>query len=99
MSYSLEEQETTINLYPKQMSDKAEIFTCIPSMITRLRKLAKDHPSDVCIRDKDGCLLCTVPFDWIKIGPKRRVAQTEEQKRANIARLKAYREAKQNDAT
>lgn len=95
MSYSINEQETTINVFPKAVSDKAEIFTCIPTMMDRMRKLAKEYPTDVCIREEDGALFCTVPIGWVKVAPKRKCTLTEEQKAANAARLAAYREVKQ----
>lgn len=96
VSYSLEEQETTINVFPSTVSKQAEIFTCIPSMINKMRKLAEENPHDVAIRESDGCVFCTVPVDWIRIAPKRKCTLTDEQKKANAERLAAYREAKLN---
>lgn len=95
MSYSINEQETTINVFPKAVSDKAEIFTCIPSMMDRMRKLASSYPSDVCIREEEDAVFCTVPIGWIKVAPKRKCTLTEEQKKANAERLAAYRGVKQ----
>lgn len=98
-SYSFEEQETTINMYPAQMCKYAEIFSCIPHMIKRLKKLAGDYPSDVVVRECDGCVFATVPMEWVKIAPKRKTNLTEEQRKAINERLSACREAKRNDAT
>ena len=92
-SCPIDEQETTINIFPKSVSDKAEIFTCIPSMMNRLRKLAVNHPDEVALREEDMCIFCTLPVGWIRIAPKRQCTLTEEQKRANAERLAAYREA------
>ena len=96
-SYELEEQETTINLYPKQVSDKAEVYTCIPHMITQLRKLQSANPDDVSITETDGAVDATVPRDWVKIQPKRRSNMTEEQKQAAAAGLAAYRDSQRRD--
>ena len=95
-AYSFEEQETTVNMFPANISKQAEIFSCIPAMMSRLRKLAEEHPKDVAIREDDGCVFCTVPSSWVHISPKRKVTMTEEQRQENIARLARYREAKKN---
>ncbi len=79
-SYSFDEQETTINMFP--------------AMMNRLRKLAEDYPGDVALREDDGCIFCTLPVSWIRVSPKRKVTMTEEQRQENIARLARYREAK-----
>ena len=47
--YSLEEQETTINVFPRGISDQAEVYTCIPSMVQRLTKLHKSHPDEMSV--------------------------------------------------
>ena len=98
-TYSFDEQETTINMFPANVSKKAEIFSCVPAMMNRLRDLAADHPGEVAIREDDGCVFATVPVGWVKIQPKRKCNMTEEQRKANAARLAAYMEAKKNDAT
>ena len=41
-SYSFDEQETTINMFPANVYKTSEVFSCIPVMMTRLRKLAVD---------------------------------------------------------
>lgn len=100
--YSTDEQETTINVFPKSMSEQAEIFTCIPATIRQLQKLYKEHPDDVTVIENDGYVNATVPRDWIKIQPKRKCTLTDEQKRANAERLASLRRAKEaveNDAT
>ncbi len=93
-SYSFDEQETTINMFPANVSKTAEVFSCIPAMMNRLRKLAEDYPGDVALREDDGCIFCTLPVSWIRVSPKRKVTMTEEQRQENIARLARYREAK-----
>ena len=93
VSYSLDEQETVINIVPTIVSKRAEVFSCIPTMMKKLRKLYKDHPEDVDLSEKDGCVTATVPAAWIKIAPKRRCTLSDEQKRANAERLAQYMEA------
>lgn len=97
-SYSFDEQETTINMFPANVSKTSEVFSCIPVMMNRLRKLAVDYPSDVALRDNEDCVFATVPSSWIKIAPKRKSNMTEEQRQANKERLIRYMEAKRNDA-
>ena len=92
-SYSADEQETTINLYHSSISDRAEIFTCINTMMNRLRKLALQYPDEVTLRDDGGSLFCTVPTSWIHVMPKRKCNQTDEHRKASAERLAAYREA------
>lgn len=93
-SISLDEQETTINLYNPYVSKRAEIYTCINTMIRRLRKIALQYPEEVTIRDDDyGGMFCTVPASWIRVTPKRKCNQTEEQRKENGRKLAAYREA------
>lgn len=95
-NYHLTEQETTINLLPSVVSKQAEIFSCVPAMMDKLRKLAAEHPSEVSIIEKDGCVQAAVPASWVKIQPKRKCNLTEEQRRANAERLAAYREARKS---
>lgn len=92
--YPIDEQETTINVFPKSVSEYAEIYTCIPHVIDRLVKLHEEYPDDVAVMIKDGYINATVPREWVKIQPKRQCTLTEEQKRANAERLAAYRNSK-----
>ena len=93
-SIPVDEQETTINMYSTHVSKCAEIYTCINTMMRRLRKIALQYPEEVTIRDDDyGGMFCTVPASWIRITPKRKCNQTEEQRKANGLKLAAYREA------
>ena len=92
--YSVEEQETTINVMPASVSKNAEIYTCIPSVIENLFKLYEAYPDEVCIVEGDGYVNATVPRGWVKIQPKRKCTLTDEQKRANGERLAALRAAK-----
>ena len=93
--YQIDEQETTINVFPATISGDAEVYSCIPQMIKRLRQLHTRYPDDVSILEKQGAVTATVPRGWIKIQPKRKCTLSEEQKRANAERLRAVRESKQ----
>ena len=92
--YSLDEQETTINVFPKAVSEHASIYTCIPSMVQRIKKLYESYPDDVTFVEYAGGVQASVPRGWIKIQPKRKCTLTEEQKLANAARLATMRKGK-----
>jgi len=89
----IDEQETTINIFPAQITKKAEIYSCVPSMVSRLKKLAANRPDAVRILDEDN-LSVTVEVDrsCIKISPKRLIS--DEQRKAASERLAAARAKK-----
>lgn len=86
---SREERETII-LYT-EADDRAEVYTHNKKMINRLAKLYAERPDEVeKIREADtGAVTYTVPRDWVKIIPKRRLS--EEQRAAITDRLAAMR--------
>ena len=63
--------------------------------INKIRKLAEQYPDDVTIKNRpeenDGCICATMPSDWLRISPHRKVEMTEERKAELAERLKAYR--------
>jgi len=63
--------------------------------ITKIKKLAEQHPNDVRIMEenKDGSILCQFPLRYLKINNPSRV-MTEEQKAAAAERLKRARKNK-----
>ena len=67
--------------------------------INKIRKLADQYPDDVTIKNRpeenDGCICATMPSDWLRISPPRKVEMTEEQKTELAERLRLARE-KQN---
>lgn len=67
--------------------------------INRIRKLAEAYPRDVTIENKpednDGCICATMPAEWLRISPPRKVDMTDERKAELAERLKMMRE-KQN---
>lgn len=92
VSVSLDEQETIICMYPKQIQDFAEVYSCIPAVMNRLRKLAGSDPDCVRIEKEDDIgLFAQVPASWICIRRPRKVIMTDEQKAAAAARLTAAR--------
>ena len=88
------EQEVTINIYPKQVDEYADVYSSIPAWTERLRKLSAANPDMTSVSDLDPGIIVRVPRDWIKVRPPHRVTMTDEQKRQNSERLKAYRESK-----
>lgn len=85
---TLDEQETTINLFPKQVSDRADVYSCVPAMMAKLRKLAESFPDDVRIEKEDQIgLFASVPQSWVTIRKPRQMNYTEEQKQVMRERL------------
>ena len=101
--YTLDEQETTINMFPANVSETAEIYTCIPFVMTRLINLQKAYPNEVAVVEGDGYLNATVPRSWIKIQPKRKCNLSDERRKEIAENLnaakKAKQEAQENDAS
>ena len=104
--YSIDEQETTINMFPAVVSKTAEIYTCIPNMVEKIRKLAKEYPESVAILDTgedpfdiSGYVRATVPREWVKIQPKRKCNMTPEQKQALVDRMNAGKAKKEENQT
>lgn len=90
---NINEQETTINLYPAQVSREADVYTCIPDMMKRLRKYAHDRPDCVRItKDTGSEVFAVLDRACIRIAPKRKL--TDEQRRKASERLALAREAK-----
>jgi len=92
--YTIDEQETTINVLPAVVSKTAEVYTCIPNMIEKIKALADEYPDEVVVVECDGYINATVPRDWIKIQPKRKRSMTPDQKRQwleNMNRCKAQK--------
>lgn len=64
--------------------------------ISMIKRLAAEHPDDVEItyENQDGSVVAHVPFEWMRIVPKRRHSMTAEHKAASAARLAEYRRRK-----
>lgn len=59
--------------------------------INRIRKLKARYPDLVQIiaepEDNDGCIYCTLPCDWLKVGPKKKYNLSDERKAELAKRL------------
>ena len=64
--------------------------------IYRIKKLAEQYPNVVTIKNRpeenDGCICATMPSEWLRIAPPRKVELTEEQKAELSERLRMARE-------
>lgn len=93
---SLEEQETTISIFPSQIQDYAEVYTCMPGMMRKLRKFAETDPEEVKIeREDDIGLFAHVPARWIQIRKPKQMHMSEEQREAAAERLREARMKKE----
>lgn len=92
-SVPFDEQETVICMSPANVSKTAEVYTCIPNMIKKLRNLASTRPDCVAItKDLGDALFADVDRSCVKITPKR--IMSDEQRAAATERLEKLREAK-----
>lgn len=92
---SLDEQETTITIYPSQVQNYAEVYSCIPGMMKKLRKLAADNPDDVRIEKEDDIgIFVQVPVKWVRIRRPKQVHLSEEQRKAAAERMRLARDKK-----
>ena len=95
-SVSAAEQETCINYFPRQVTDRMSVYSCIPGEVRYYLKLASDYPEDVRIltQDKYG-IGVEMPSAWYRRPkPPNKRNLTEEQKAAAAARLTAARARK-----
>lgn len=64
--------------------------------INRIRKLSEQYPDEVIIKnrpeDNDGCICATMPSEWLRISPPRKVDLSEERKAELSERLRMARE-------
>ena len=95
VSIAMDEQETTINLVPARVSDKAEVYTSDPVMDKRLHKLAEAYPEDVQItrEDKYGSEFL-ISAKWVTIRRPRTVVMSDEMRAAAAERLQRARQAR-----
>lgn len=63
--------------------------------ITRIRKLKMLYPELVTIKNEpetnDGCLVCTLPSEWLKLSPPKKMNLTDEQRAARAEALAKYK--------
>lgn len=64
---------------------------------TRIHRLKEQFPDEVTIlaepEENDGCIYAKVPYDWLKIGPKRRVNLTDEEKAILAEKLRSHQKS------
>ena len=62
------------------------------SVITQIYRLKEARPEEVEIvaENPDGSVMAHMPFEWMRIVPKRRDTLTDEQREARSERLRAY---------
>lgn len=86
MSLTLEEKETIILFNEKDK--EAEVFTYNRSLITNLKKLAKERPEEVQFKkdNGEGGLTFIVPKAWLIVKAPRKL--TEQQKIELVSRFK-----------
>ena len=81
VSTPYEEQETIINISPRQISDCASVYSTLPAMINKLWKLHEKHPDEVkVVHDDKYGIEFSIPRDWIKVSPKRQVSEETKAK-------------------
>lgn len=70
-------------------------------IINRVRKLAETYPDSVTIKrqpeQNDGCIYATMPADWLKLNPPRKIELTDERKAELSERLRTAREIRANN--
>jgi hypothetical protein len=61
--------------------------------ITMIKRLAKERPDEVEIiaENADSSLLARVPFDWMRIVPKKKIVLSDERKAELAERLRSSR--------
>jgi len=70
-------------------------------IINRVRKLAELYPDKVTIKrqpeQNDGCIYATMPAEWLKLNPPRKIELTDERKAELSERLRTAREIRTNN--
>ena len=81
-----DEQETVIIIPVSRVSKTAEVYTCVPGMLKKLRDWSESRPDCVRIKqDMGDALFADVDSSCIKVSPRRRMS--EEQRAAASERL------------
>jgi len=81
--------------------DKAAVNFSQGRYITRIKKLAKEHPEEckIELENPDGSIIAQIPTKWIHIYPSKGRELSEEEKEASRERMKKLHEAKRISAT
>lgn len=80
-------------------ADTATVTLCQGRYISKLKKLAKEHPEEVtiCKENKDGSIVAHIPVSYIKISAPPRRELTDEQRAEFAERMRKTR--RDNNAT
>lgn len=59
--------------------------------IAMVKRLKAARPDEVDIRhmNPDGSMVVRMPFDWMRVVPKKRDTMTDEQRQSNVERMRA----------
>ena len=90
VSVPLIEQETDIVIDP--MTKRATVYSCIPTTIKKLYKMAEEHDEVKVELDNNYGLMISVPQKWVKVSPPRKMS--EEQRAVATERLKQFKKTK-----
>jgi len=64
--------------------------------INKIRKLKEQYPDKVNIikqpEENDGCIYCTLPPEWFRVQPPKKMNFTDEQKKQMCERLQSARQ-------
>ncbi len=84
----LYEQETTIT---HMCGDgNAEVYSCEPSMLKRLEKLAKQSPDVLLKRSDCFGMIYAVPWSFIRVTTPHKLHLSEKERRARSNRMKRW---------
>ena len=74
-------------------NDTFTVTAAEPWSVGMLRRLQAKHPDEVKVvcTNQDGSLLAHLPFEWMRIVPKRVTNLTDEQKQARAEQLRKAR--------
>ena len=98
MAVSIEEQETTMNVFPKASGIPCEIYSCIPTEVAKIKKYAEKYPDELTIiKEDDIGIFATAPAKWFRFAPPIKRNYSEEQKQALRERAKVAREKKREN--
>jgi len=69
-------------------SDRSTVSLSQRRLITKIEKLAKSHPNEckIIARNKDGTICASIPVNWIKISPKKKVSEKQRERMRKISR-------------
>ena len=95
----LEEQETTINIYPKAYSEWCSYYSSNPRDILKYKKLMEKYPEYVKIDREDSIgIFGVIHRSFIPgLRPPRKLTMSAEQRQAMSLRMKALQAKKETN--